>query len=117
MNDFQQSYQGQGGVPEGDYNPCKLYVGNLPYSVNTQELGELFADFGKIVDAVVIMDKTKYNWSKGFGFVEYSNPEEAERAVEAMNDKEYKGRKLIVNVAAPKPSKQQGGGIDGFMYY
>ena len=124
MNDFNDDMNGnnspsQGNtVGNGDVNPCKLYVGNLPYSIKTQELSELFSPFGEMKDCVVMMDKTKYNWSKGFGFVEYVNPEDAEKAVKAMAEKEVDGRKLQVNIAQPKPSKANfNDATDGFTYY
>lgn len=81
-------------------NPHKLYVGNLPWEVDSAKLKELFADFGEIIDARVITDKYSGK-SKGFGFVEYGSEESAQKAIKAMNDKEIEGRKIIVNVARP----------------
>lgn len=81
-------------------NPHKLYVGNLPWDIDSQKLKELFADFGEISDARVITDKYSGK-SKGFGFVEYGSEESAQKAIKAMNDKEIDGRKIIVNVARP----------------
>ena len=78
----------------------KLYVGNLPYSVTSDELKTLFSEFGEIVDAVVITERDSGR-SKGFGFVEFAALEEAKKATEAMNQKEMDGRKLVVNYARP----------------
>lgn len=78
----------------------KLYVGNLDYGVTSQQLEELFAQAGQVVSATVIMDKYSGR-SKGFGFVEMSNEEEAKKAMEMFNDKDFQGRKMIVNEARP----------------
>lgn len=78
----------------------KLYVGNLPYSVNADELRKVFSEFGEVVDAVVISDKYSGR-SKGFGFVTFATEEAASSAVEKMNGKDMGGRNLVVNVARP----------------
>ncbi len=78
----------------------KLYVGNLPYSVNSDELRKLFSEFGEVVDSMVIIDKYSGR-SKGFGFVTFASEEMAKAAVEKMNGKDLEGRKLVVNVARP----------------
>ncbi|MGB9637525.1 MAG: RNA recognition motif domain-containing protein [Microgenomates group bacterium] len=78
----------------------KLYVGNLPYSVNADELRKVFSEFGEVVDAVVISDKYSGR-SKGFGFVTFATEEAAKLAVEKMNGKDMGGRNLVVNVARP----------------
>ncbi|OGM32495.1 RNA-binding protein [Candidatus Woesebacteria bacterium RIFCSPHIGHO2_01_FULL_44_21] len=80
-------------------NDKKLYVGNLPYSIDKDGLLELFASYGDIVDAVVITDKFTKR-SKGFGFVEFAKGEDAQKAL-ALNEKEVDGRKIVVNVARP----------------
>lgn len=83
-------------------NSKKLYVGNLPYSLTTEDLRNLFAEFGTIVDVTVIMDRAT-NRSKGFGFVEFDSEDAAQAAIKGMADKDVEGRKLVVNVArAPK---------------
>ena len=80
------------GNDDQSVNQAKLYVGNLPYSVMDEELRELFAQFGEVVDAVVIKHSQNGGHlagkSKGFGFVTMSTAEEAQAAVEAMNEKE-----------------------------
>ena len=78
----------------------KLYVGNLPYSVTSEDLKNLFAEFGEIVDAVVITDRGSGR-SKGFGFVEFAKEEDAQKALDAMTGKELEERKLVVNFARP----------------
>lgn len=78
----------------------KLYVGNLPYSVRDDELAELFAEYGEVLSAVVIMDRAT-NRSKGFGFVELED-DMAEKAIAEMEGKEVEGRNIRVNEARPK---------------
>ena len=90
----------------------KLYVGGLPYSTKEDALKELFAQAGSVVSAVIIMDKMSGR-SKGFGFVEMSNDEEAQKAISMFNDQEFEGRKLTVNEARPmeaRPPRSGGGG-------
>lgn len=78
----------------------KLYVGNLPYSLNDEGLQQLFAEIGEVVEAKVIADKFSGR-SKGFGFVTMKDDAAADKAIEAMNGKEIEGRALTVNVARP----------------
>ena len=73
----------------------KLYVGNLDYSVTKDDLSELFAEFGEVVE-VIIID------GKGFGFVEMTEPAEAEKAIADLDGKDLKGRAMKVNEARPK---------------
>ena len=82
----------------------KLYVGNLPYSVDDSALSAMFTPHGSVVSATVIMDKYT-NRSKGFGFVEMSSDEEAKAAISALNETELEGRKVIVNVARPREER------------
>ncbi|MEN9327631.1 MAG: hypothetical protein RI947_439 [Candidatus Parcubacteria bacterium] len=82
----------------------KLYIGNLPWSVNNDSLRELFAEFGEITDAVVITDRMSGR-SKGFGFVTFANEADAQNAVAAMHEKDVGGRKMVVNVAKPKEDR------------
>lgn len=89
----------------------KLYVGSLPYSVTEDELRDLFSEFGTIESVRIITDKFT-GQSKGFGFVEMANGDEAKRAVEAMNGKSLGGRTLIVNEARPEEKRTGGGGGD-----
>ena len=78
----------------------KLYVGGLPYSMTEDSLKELFAQAGKVETATVIIDKMSGR-SKGFGFVEMSTDEEADKAIETINGKEVEGRSLAVAEARP----------------
>lgn len=85
----------------------KLYVGNLPYSVNDDSLKELFAAAGTVSSAMVIIDRMSGR-SKGFGFVEMGSEDEAKGAIEMFNGKEVEGRKLTVNEARPKEERPRG---------
>ena len=78
----------------------KLNVGNLDYSVTQEQIREYFAQAGNVIDAVVIMDKYSGR-SKGFGFVEFETEEEAKKAIEMFNEKDFNGRNIVVNVARP----------------
>ena len=78
-----------------------IYVGNLPYGTTDAKLQETFESFGSVDRAKVIMDRVSGR-SRGFGFVEMSNSEEAEAAIEGLNGSELDGRTLVVNEARPK---------------
>ncbi len=90
----------------------KLYVGNLPYSVSSSDLQQLFEEHGTVESAEVITDRGT-GQSKGFGFVEMSTDEEADAAIEKMNGQEINGRTLTVNEARPRPERPRGGGGGG----
>lgn len=79
----------------------KLYVGNLPWSVDDNKLKEMFSEFGNVTSANVIKDKFSGR-SKGFGFVEFESDADAKKAIEGMNGKELEGRELRVSEAKPK---------------
>lgn len=85
----------------------KLYVGNLAYSVTSDQLGQLFAQAGSVVSATVITDRQSGR-SKGFGFVEMASEEEAKKAIEMFNGKDLEGRDLVVNEARPPKPRPQG---------
>ena len=91
----------------------KLYVGNLSYGTTDSTLEQLFAEFGTVQSAQVIMDRDTGR-SKGFGFVEMGSDQEAQAAIAAMNGKEVDGRALTVNEAKPKEDRGGGGGRGGF---
>ncbi|MFC1710618.1 RNA recognition motif domain-containing protein [Nanoarchaeota archaeon] len=78
----------------------KLYVGNLPFSVDDAKLKELFGSYGEVEEATVIQDKYSGR-SKGFGFVTFKEDDAAKKAMSEMNDKEVEGRQLKVNEAKP----------------
>jgi len=86
----------------------KLYVGNLSYEVTENDLNDAFAAHGTVTEATLMMDRTSGR-SRGFGFVTMSTPEEAQKAIAALNGTELKGRALTVNVARP-PAERSGGG-------
>ncbi|MDA8093797.1 MAG: RNA-binding protein [Betaproteobacteria bacterium] len=90
----------------------KLYVGNLSYEVTGEDLQALFANYGEVQSAQVITDRAT-GQSKGFGFVEMSNGQEAQTAISALNGKELKGRNLNVNEARPQADSGRGGGSGG----
>ncbi|NMB56448.1 RNA-binding protein [Candidatus Beckwithbacteria bacterium] len=82
-----------------------LYVGNLPYSVNNDQLKSTFAQAGNVASAVVITDKFSGR-SKGFGFVEMASEDEAKAAIEMFNGKDFEGRNLVVNEARPREERK-----------
>ena len=82
----------------------KLFIGNLPYNITEPEVSQLFQEFGIIVEAKLIVDQFS-GQPKGVGFVEMSNRSEWHRAMEGLNGKEYKHRKLVCNEAKPPAKK------------
>ncbi len=84
----------------------KLYVGGLPFKIGDDELNSLFATYGKVASAKVIKDKFSGR-SRGFGFVEMENDNEALTAISKLNGSDYEGRKLTVNEA--RPMSENGG--------
>lgn len=93
----------------------KLYVGNLPYSITDSSLSDMFSQYGNVVSASIIMDRAT-NRSKGFGFVEFESADEANAAIQAMNNTEMEGRNIVVSIARPKedrPRRTFGGGGGG----
>ena len=88
----------------------KLYVGNLPYSVNQQSLQDTFSQCGTVESVNVIMDRDT-GQSKGFAFVEMSSDSEAQKAIQELNGSSLDGREIKVNEAKPKaPRDNRGGG-------
>jgi RNA recognition motif-containing protein len=90
----------------------RIYVGNLTYSVTDDDLRDVFGEFGELAAAEVIKDKFS-GQSKGFGFVDMPNRSEADAAIKALNETDYKGRKLTVNEARPRAERPRGGGGGG----
>ncbi|NUQ50066.1 MAG: RNA-binding protein, partial [Phycisphaerae bacterium] len=80
---------------------CKLYVGNLAYSVSSADLEQLFAPYGSVRSAQVIADRAT-GQSRGFGFVEMATDQEAQAALSALNGTDHNGRALVVNEAKPR---------------
>jgi len=87
----------------------KLYVGNLSFQTSSDDLNQLFAQAGTVESAAVVEDR-ETGRSRGFGFVEMSSKEEAQRAIEQFNGKEINGRNLNVNEAKPREDRGGGGG-------
>lgn len=81
-----------------------LFVGNLPYSMDSDKLGQLFAQAGTVVSAKVISDKYSGR-SRGFGFVEMATDEESKKAIEMFHQKDVDGRQLVVNEARPREDR------------
>jgi RNA recognition motif-containing protein len=84
----------------------KIYVGNLPYAVTGDDLRTEFAQFGTVDSSDVIMDRNTGR-SKGFGFVEMSDDNEAKAAIDALNGKDLQGRAMNVNEARPRPDRPE----------
>jgi RNA recognition motif-containing protein len=89
-----------------------IYVGNLPWDTTQDDLYQLFGQYGQVAKTQVITDRDTGR-SRGFGFVEMPTQEEADRAIEALNNFNYNGRPLTVNVAKPRESGGGGGGYGG----
>jgi cold-inducible RNA-binding protein len=87
----------------------KIYVGNLSFDTNDDQLNAIFTPFGAVSSARVIKDKFT-DRSRGFGFVEMESNEEADKAIAALNGKEVDGRALKVSEAQPREDKPRGGG-------
>jgi len=89
----------------------KLYVGNLSFDVGDAELEQAFSEFGEVASAVVVKDRDTGR-SRGFGFVEFAQEADAQKAKEAMNGKELGGRTLKVDEAKEPRNRERGGGGD-----
>ena len=87
----------------------KLYVGGLSYSTTSESLREYFAQCGTVESATVITDRFS-GQSRGFGFVEMATEAEAQAAIAKLNDQQFEGRRLTVNVANPQAARSGGGG-------
>ena len=90
----------------------KLFVGNLSFNTTENDLQEAFAAHGQVVEANLMMDRMTGR-SRGFAFITYSTPEEAQKAIAAMNGQQLDGRALTVNIARPKEERAPGGGGGG----
>jgi RNA recognition motif-containing protein len=89
-----------------------IYVGNLLRSLSETELKEVFQAYGTVQTASIIKDKMTGE-SRGFGFVEMPNKDEATKAISSLNGKDLKGRNMTVNEAKPRTEGQRGGGFGG----
>lgn len=79
----------------------KIYVGNLPYSIDDQSLVQNFSEYGGVTSAKVMIDRDSGR-SKGFGFVEMTNADQAQAAINGLNGMSVGGREIVVNIARPK---------------
>ena len=91
-----------------------IFVGSLPFKIVESELQEIFEEYGEVTSVKIITDRATGR-SKGFGFVEMSNEEEAKKAIEELNNAEVEGRTIVVNKAEEKKegSRPSGGGFRG----
>ena len=87
----------------------KLFVGNLSFNTTENDLQSAFAAHGQVMEANLMMDRMTGR-SRGFAFVTFSTPEEAQKAIEAMHGAQLDGRALTVNIARPKEERPPGGG-------
>jgi len=91
----------------------KLYIGNIPYTCTDQDLAEWFTQGGYNTQSVTILRDRATGQSRGFGFVEIQNDEEADRAIASLNGKAFMGRALVVNEARPPAPRGPGGRGEG----
>lgn len=87
----------------------KLFVGGLSWNTNDESLRQAFERFGEVTEARVITDRNTGR-SRGFGFVTYNNPDDAETAIREMDGTDFDGRNIKVNIAQEKPRSSGGGG-------
>jgi len=85
-------------------NNKKLFVGSLPWGVDDAALAQIFSAVGTVVTATVLKDR-ETGRSRGFGFVEMSTDEEAQKAVDQLNGSDVEGRKIVVNIARPREDR------------
>ena len=86
-----------------------IYVGNLPYTVVEEDLREIFEEYGEVASVKIINDKLTGR-SKGFGFVEMDEDDEAKKAIEELNNADLSGRNIKVNESRPRSNDSRGGG-------
>ncbi len=86
----------------------KLYVGSLPYRTTEEALHQLFSQYGTVTSVKIVTDRVT-GQSKGFGFVEMGSADEAQKAIEGTNGTQFEGRNLIVSIARPPQSRDEGG--------
>ena len=85
-------------------NPTRLFVGNLSYQTGENDLQTYFAQAGTVTSVNLMLDKVTGK-SRGFAFVEFDDPEGAQRAIDQFHNKEFQGRQLTVNVARPREER------------
>jgi len=89
----------------------KLYVGNLSFDTIENDLQDLFEQYGKVVEAALVTDRSTGR-SRGFAFVTMGSAEEGNAAIEGLNGKDFGGRKLTINEARPREDRPRSGGGD-----
>src|SRR5206468_5707006 len=94
----------------------KLFVGNLSFNITENDLQDAFAAHGTVVEADLMMDRATGR-PRGFAFITMSTPEEAEKAISALNGADLDGRALTVNTARPREERSGGGGGGGRREY
>ena len=95
---------------------AKLFVGNLSFDTTENDLQDAFAAHGTVVEANLMMDRITGK-PRGFGFITMSSPEEAQKAIDALNGASLGGRALTVNIARPREERSGGGGGGGRREY
>src|SRR6476661_6867914 len=85
----------------------RIYVGNLPYTADNEQLAQLFSAFGEVIEAAVVMDR-ETGRSKGFGFVQMANEGDARNAIASLNGTMFGNRTIRVNEAQPRPERSGG---------
>lgn len=91
----------------------RIYVGNLSYETTEETLTELFTEWGEVSSSTILTER-QTGRSRGFGFIEMSNDEEARKAIEEANGRDCEGRTLTVNEAKPRAERGGGGGGGGY---
>ena len=89
--------------------PARLFVGNIPYDTTENDLQDHFSQAGSVVSVNILQDRTTGR-SRGFGFVEMSTQDEANKAITLLNKQDFQGRALTVDSAQPREERPQGGG-------
>ena len=87
-------------------NPNRLFVGNLSFQTGENDLQDYFSQVGEVTSVNLMLDKATGR-SRGFAFIEFATPEEANKAVEQLHNKEFQGRALTVNVARPREERSE----------
>ncbi|KAF9244996.1 hypothetical protein BU15DRAFT_85812 [Melanogaster broomeanus] len=90
----------------------KIYVGNLSWNTTDDTLRQAFSQYGQVLDSIVMRDRDTGR-SRGFGFVTYGSPQEAEAAISGLNEQELEGRRVKVNMANARAGGGGGGGFSG----